>query len=87
MNYFTSTDESWLNEVNSRGLPPGNVTARWVDIIKHPERDEWAAVVPDDFMPRLPEIVDGEELSSNAQGPFSKEQMRADGWLHDIKQP
>lgn len=81
MNYFTSTDQAWLNEVNSRDIPAGNVTRQWVDIIKHPERDEWAACVPDDFMPRMSEIVSGEELSSNAQGPFTREEMEADGWF------
>lgn len=79
--YFTSTNEAWLNEVNGRGFPPGNVTSRWVEIIKHPERDEWAAVVPDDFMPRLNEIVANEELGSNALGPFTKDQMEAEGWF------
>jgi len=87
MNYFTCADEAWLNEVNGRGFPQGSVTSRWVDIIKHPDRDEWAAVVPDDFMPRLAEIVTGEELGSNAQGPFTREQMEADGWFQNVETP
>lgn len=79
MKYYTTTDLDWLNEMNSRGIPAGNVTRQWVDIIKHPLRDEWAACIPDSFLPRLAEIL-GNEAATVAAGLKTAEQMQADGW-------
>lgn len=81
MKYFCSTDLAWLNEMNSRGIPVGNVTRQWVGIIQHPDRMEWAACIPEDFLPRLGEILGSEAASTIAANLKTQEQMQADGWL------
>lgn len=80
MVYFTSTDLPLMNELNSRGLNPANVTKQWVELIKHPAREEWAACIPEDFLPRMGEILgnDAETVASNLK---TQEQMLSEGWL------
>jgi hypothetical protein len=77
--YYTTTDLDWLNEMNSRGIPAGNVTRQWVAVIQHPDRMEWAACIPESFLPRLGEIL-GNEAGAIAANLKTKEQMQADGW-------
>lgn len=80
MKYFCTTDLIWLTAVNARGHQPGNVTQAWVDIIKHPSRDEWAACIPDDYLPRISEILSESELAEVTSGLKTVEQMNAEGW-------
>lgn len=79
---YCSTDKAWLDDVNSRGLGgPTRVSSQWVEIIKHPARDEWAAILPDSYLPRLGEILTTLEAAAVMPGLKTLEQMQADGWF------
>lgn len=80
MKYFTSTDLAYLNHLNSLGIPPGIVTSRWVNITKHPVLNEWAACIPEDYLPRLGEFL-GSEAATVGAGLKDYPEMEADGWV------
>lgn len=81
MRYFCSTDLVRLNELNSRGLNPQNVTRQWVDIAKHPDRDEWCACIPERYVSRLEEILGQEDGTEVRAALCAHEDLNADGWM------
>jgi hypothetical protein len=81
---YCSTDKEWLDDVNSRGLGgPDRVSIRWVEVIKHPDRNEWAAIIPDRYTERLGEVVTSQELSEKITAYLSFSQMRDGGWISE----
>lgn len=79
---FCSVDKVWIDDVNSRGLGgPDRVSSQWVEVIKHPSRDEWAAIIPESYMLRLGEILTGEEAATVLAGFKTLAEMQADGWF------
>lgn len=83
MPFYTTNDLDWLQSVNKRGLGinPANVTKQWGDILTHPDGKAWSIEIPDDFIPRLAEIVPQSEMDHYTFGPFTWEQMNAAGWF------
>lgn len=86
--YFTTTDKAWLDEVNGRGFGADDrVTSQWVTIYKHPTREEWAAEIPEDYAPRLGEVLTADELASITPGLKPWTIMAADGWFPPVVLP
>lgn len=82
MKYFCSTDLVALNEMNTRGLPrgEGDGTSGWTNIIKHPDRDEWAACIDDKDLPRMAQIL-GDDAQGAVENLKTEEEMQAEGWF------
>lgn len=78
--YAVSADKAWLDDVNSRGFTESQVSRQWVEIIKHPSAELWAAVIPETYLARLDEILNEDELAEVTSGLKTKEQMIAEGW-------
>ncbi len=87
MKYYPTTDKSWLDEVNRRGLPEGSgdITKGWTDVIQHPATSGlFAAVVPPNVEANLGKILTSDEISMVSTGLKSEEEMIAAGWTQLI---
>ena len=93
MKYFCSTDLAYLNELNTRGLSlfasdgKPNSTTQYVDIIKHPNRAEWAACIPENYQEIFGNVLTPDETAAIATAVKTHEQMNADGWFPIVVLP
>jgi hypothetical protein len=80
---YCSPDQAKLEAINGRQLGgPDRVSSQWVAIIKHPTAEQWAAIIPADYMESvLPRILTAEERQTAQTNGFkTRAEMLAEGW-------